>query len=43
VSSLFLSDTIYVNTPNAVIFWIFLGYLMSIFSQIEKYDSEPPA
>lgn len=38
VSSLFLSDTVYVNTPNAVIFWIFLGYLMSIFNQSKKHN-----
>ncbi len=43
VSSLFLSDTIYVNTPNAVIFWIFLGYLISLFNQTKKYSSEPTA
>ncbi len=30
VSSFFLSDTVYVNSPNAVIFWIFLGYIMRI-------------
>lgn len=28
ISSLFLSDTTYVNTPNAVMFWLLLGYAM---------------
>ncbi len=32
VSSLFVSDTLYVNSPNAVMFWVVLGYLMRFVS-----------
>ncbi|HRT81850.1 MAG TPA: hypothetical protein P5127_01675, partial [Oscillospiraceae bacterium] len=30
VSSLFLSDTVFVNTQNSVIFWTALGFLMNM-------------
>lgn len=39
VSSCFVSDTVYVNSPNAVIFWIFLGYLMRI-ATVQKGNVE---
>ncbi len=32
VCSLFQADTMYVNTPNAIMFWLLLGYLMKFFS-----------
>ena len=28
VASMFLTDIIYVNSPNSMIFWLFLGYIM---------------
>lgn len=40
VSSLFLSDTVYVNTQNSVMFWIVLGFLMNMSFQEKLKASE---
>ncbi|NLP48777.1 MAG: O-antigen ligase family protein [Clostridiales bacterium] len=36
VSAMFLSDVLYVNTQNTVMFWIMLGYGMKMFSDDRK-------
>lgn len=33
VSSLFVSDVIYVNSPTSLLFWLFLGYLLHFFKR----------
>lgn len=39
-SSMFLSDILYVNTQNSVIFWILLGYAMRLASIYTKKDDK---
>jgi O-antigen ligase len=43
LSRLFLSDTVYVNTPNAVMFWILIGYLMRFIFEKETAGKLPSA
>ena len=40
VASMFLTDIIYVNSPNSMVFWLFLGYIMHY---LKRKDMEKKA